>query len=42
MKQCLLEHGINEALDNIGWEQLYQMFINIVWQEKLLKSKNIF
>lgn len=45
MKQCLLEHGIDN-IDNIGWEELYQKFINIVWQgkapkeqEHLLKSK---
>lgn len=39
MKQCLLEHGINEDLDNISWEQLYQMFINIVWQGKAPKEQ---
>lgn len=45
MKQCLLEHGVDN-IDNIGWEDLYQKFINIVWQgkaakeqEHLLKSK---
>ena len=45
MKQCLLEHGVNN-IDNIGWEDLYQKFINVVWQgkapkeqERLLKKK---
>lgn len=45
MKQCLLEHGADN-IDNIGWEDLYQKFINIVWQgkapkeqERLLKNK---
>ena len=45
MKQCLLEHGVDK-IDNIGWEDLYQKFINVVWQgkapkerERLLKNK---
>lgn len=38
MKQCLLEHGVDN-IDNIGWEDLYQKFINIVWQGKAPKEQ---
>ena len=39
MKQCLLEHGVEDDLGNISWEELYQLFINIVWQGKAVKEQ---
>lgn len=38
MKQCLLEHGVNN-LDDIGWEELYRKFTNIVWNGKATEER---
>lgn len=38
MKQCLLEHGVDN-LDDIGWEELYRKFTNIVWNGKATEER---
>ena len=38
MKQCLLEHGVDN-LDDIGWEELYRKFTNIVWNGKAIEER---
>jgi len=40
MRECLLEHGIDEAC-KFDWENLYQNFINIVWQGKAKKEQRM-
>ena len=40
MKECLIEHGFMDVHD-CGWEKLYQNFINIVWQGKANKEREM-
>lgn len=42
MKQCLIEHNLPESEVNAyTWETLYQNFINIVWEGKAKKEREL-
>lgn len=40
MKQCLTEHGLDNC-DDLTWDKLYSMFVNVVWQGKAQKEREL-